>query len=49
MFEVCNTENSIPCKAVLYIRDKEQPQEKETSQNESRLQFSWKQFLQQIQ
>ena len=34
-------DSSIPCKVTLQIyRDKEQPQEKETSQNESRLQFS---------
>ena len=30
-------------------RDKEQPYKKETLYNESRLQFSWRQFLQQIQ
>ena len=28
----------------LIYRDTEQPQEKETSENESRLQFSWRQF-----
>ena len=32
-----------------YCRVKEQPQEKETSQNESRLQFSWRQCQQQKQ
>ena len=41
-------ENSIPCKVVWQIyKNIEQPQEKETSQNESRLQFSWRQFQQQ--
>ena len=42
----CN--NSIPCMGVWQIyRDTDQPQEKEPSQNESRLQFSWRQFQQQ--
>ena len=36
---------NIPCKAVQQIfRDKEQILEKETLQNESRLQFSWRRF-----
>ena len=40
--------SSIPCMGLWYfIRDSEQPQEKETSQNESRLKFSWRQFQQQ--
>ena len=41
-------DNSIPCIAVWQIKkETEQPQEKETSQNESRLQFFWRQFQQQ--
>ena len=43
-------DNSIPCIAISQIyRDTEQPQEKETLQYESRLQFSWRQFQQQTQ
>ena len=38
-------DNSIPCMSVRYVcRDTEQPQEKETLYNKSRLQFSWRQF-----
>ena len=38
---------SIPCMAVwLIYKDTKQPQEKETSQNESRFQFSWRLFQQ---
>ena len=41
-------DNSIPCVAIWQIyRDTKQPQQKHTSLNESRLQFSWRQFQQQ--
>ena len=41
-------DSSIPCKAILQIyRDTEETQRKETSQNESRLQFTWRHFQQQ--
>ena len=41
-------DSSIPCIVVCQIyRDTQQPQEKETYQNQSRLQFSWRQLQQQ--
>ena len=41
-------DNSIPYMGVQQIyRDTEQPQEKETSQNKLKLQFSWRKFQQQ--